>query len=454
MRTAVALMLALGVFALIGTLVAQAPAAVLADRRAYVGWVAMMRATYGPWTAPLDALQLFKVFDSIWFRATMAMLVVSILACSARRARGLWASVNRPPAAVSVAFFEHAPRRASIDTPLDPDRAARAARAVLAGRRLRVVVDARANATTVYADRHRWAVVGSLALHVSLVVILLGAVLGATAGFRNPRFTVPVGSRVDVGDGTGLSVLALRFSDTYYLDGRPSDYASDLVVFRDGAPVAEQTVRVNQPLRYDGVSFYQDTFGAAAALSIVDRSGTVLFDGSVPLAATSRDGRRSMGRLALPATGLTIHLTGAASGAVDPLVKAGQLRVEVVADESAAPIAAAVLAQGVETPLADLRITFVREGRFTGLIVARDPGAPLVGLGAALLAIGVWVVVLLPNRRFWVLVQPSGSGSAVRVAGRAGRYGGPAAEFETLVDDVAAAVSTPTRVPREELVRC
>lgn len=454
MRTAVALMLALGLLALIGTVVVQAPAAVLGDRRAYAGWVAMMRATYGPWTAPLDALQLFTVFGSIWFRATVAMLVVSILACSARRARGLRAAVNRPPATVPDAFFEHAFQRASIDTPLDPGRAARAARAVLTARRLRVVVDAREDATTVYADRHRWAVAGSIALHLSLVVILLGAVLGATAGFRNARFTVPVGSRVDVGDGTGLSVLALRFSDTYYLDGRPSDYASDLVIFHDGAPVAEQTVRVNQPLRYDGVSFYQDTFGAAAAMSIVDPSGTVLFDGSVPLAATSRDGRLSIGSLVLPGTGLTIHVTGAASGAVEPLVKAGQLRVEVIDDESAAPIAGAVLAQGVETSLAGLTITFLREGRFTGLIVARDPGAPLVGLGAGLLAIGVWVVVLLPNRRFWIVIQPSGSGSSVRVAGGSGRHASPAAEFETLVNDVAAAVSAPIRVSREEFVRC
>jgi cytochrome c biogenesis protein len=454
MRTAVALMLGLGVLALIGTVIAQAPAAVVADRRAYVGWATMMQATYGPWTAPLDALQLFTVFDSIWFRAILALLAVSLVACSARRARGLWASVVRPLATVPAGFFEHASQQASIDTRLDPDWAAGVARSALVARRLRVVVDAGTNATTVYADRHRLAVVGSIALHLSLVVILLGAVLGATAGFRNARFTVPVGSRVDVGAGTGLSVLAVRFSDTYYLDGRPSDYASDLVIFRDGAPVAEQTVRVNEPLRYDGVSFYQSTFGAAAAMSIVDRSGTVLFDGSVPLASTSRDGRRSMGRLPLPGTGLTINVSGAASGAVDPLVKAGQLRVEVIDDSSAAPVASAVLAQGVETSLGDLSITFLREGRFTGLIVARDPGAPLVGLGAALLAIGVCVVVLLPNRRFWVLIEPSGSGSAVQIAGGSGRHAAPAAEFETLVDDVADALSAPILVSRQELRRC
>jgi cytochrome c biogenesis protein len=454
MRTAVALILGLGILALVGTVIAQAPEAVVADRRAYAGWVNLMQATYGPWTAPLDALQMFTVFGSIWFRATMALLTVSILACSARRTRGLWASVRRPLATVPAGFFEHSSQRASIDTPLDREQAAGVARSVLAARRLRVVVNAGTDATTVYADRHRWAVVGSIALHLSLVLILLGALIGATAGFRNPGFAVPVGSRMDVGAGTGLSVLALRFSDTYYLDGRPSDYASDLVIFRDGAPVAEQTVRVNQPLRYDGVSFYQATYGAAAAMSIVDRSGTVLFDGSVPLASTSRDGRRSMGRLALPGTGVTINLSGAASGVVDPLVKAGQLRVEVIDDGSAAPIASAVLAQGVEASLADLSITFLREGRFTGLIVARDPGVPLVGLGAALLAIGVGVVLLLPNRRFWVLVQPAGSGSAVHVAGRSGRHAAPAAEFETLVDDVAAALSGPIPQSREERRRC
>ena len=454
MRTAVALMLAIGVLALIGAVIAQAPPVVVADRRAYVGWVTLMRATYGPWTALLDALQLFTVFESIWFRAATALLTASILACSVRRARRLRASIRRPLVAVSAGFFEHAGQRASFVTPLDPVRAAGAVRSALAARRLRVVVDAGSNATTVNAERRRLAVVGSIALHLSLVVILLGAVVGATAGFRNPRLIVPVGSRLDVGAGTGLSVLALRFSDTYYLDGRPSDYASDLVLFRDGAPVAEQTVRVNEPLRYDGVSFYQSTFGAAATLSIADRSGTVLFDGSVALASTSRDGRRSMGSLALPGIGRTVYLSGPASGTVDPLVRAGELRVEVVDGPSATPMASTVLSQGVETPLADLRITFLREGRFTGLIVARDPGAPVVGLGAALLAIGVCVVVLLPNRRFWILIEPSGSGSAVQLAGRSGRHAAPAPEFAALVDDVAAALSAPVPMSREDHRRC
>jgi len=109
--------------------------------------------------------------------------------------------------------------------------------------RYRTVVDADSDTgiTHVYVDQNRWAPFGTVIAHLAVVVILAGAMVGSLLGYRDEGFAVPVGSTVPVGADTGLSVMATSFSDSYYADGSPSDYASSLVLYKDGTQVATKT---------------------------------------------------------------------------------------------------------------------------------------------------------------------------------------------------------------------
>ena len=119
------------------------------------------------------------------------------------------------------------------------------------------VTDPDEDGLNLYADRFRWGPFGTVLAHLSLPVIILpGFFLSATTGFKNTGLVVPVGSRVQVGHGTGLSVEAKSFNDAYYPDGSPSDYASDLVLYKNGVQVERQTIRVNHPMKSGGVWFY------------------------------------------------------------------------------------------------------------------------------------------------------------------------------------------------------
>jgi cytochrome c biogenesis protein len=71
-----------------------------------------------------------------------------------------------------------------------------------------------------------------------------------------------------------------------------------------------------------------------------------------------------------------------------------------------------VLSQGTPKTVAGLSYTFVRERRFTGLIVARDPGVWLVWTGSALLVGGIFWVFFFPHRRIWLSVRPTDDGGS------------------------------------------
>lgn len=76
------------------------------------------------------------------------------------------------------------------------------------------------------------------------------------------------------GHGAG----GLPFQAVYLRPQMPKRYESDLVIERDGAVVAQKTIRVNDPLHYGGYHFYQHTFaqradGAVSGIMIVSDSG-------------------------------------------------------------------------------------------------------------------------------------------------------------------------------------
>ncbi len=445
MRTGLVLILALAVLGLIGTLLVQAPEGLRSDPQAYATWLESVRPKYGGWTAVLDTLGLFSIFSSVWFRGLVVLLTTSVLACSVNRAPHLWKQAVHPRTKMSEAFFAHAPLSANIAAAADPDAAIAEVQAAFRARHFRTIVEQDGDTIHLYADRFRWGPFGTVIAHLSLVFILAGAVIGTAWGFRNDGLAVPVGSRVDVGYGTGLSIEAKSFSDSYYTNGSPSDYASELVLYRDGAQVAAQTVRVNEPLRAGDVTFYQSFYGAAAVMKVADPTGTVVFDRGVSLEWTSNDGKRRVGQIILPDAGLTAYVIGPASGEVDPQIKPGQMQVEVYRSGSeGTPIATEILSQGQPVKIGGLDFTFVRERQFTGLSVARDPGAVFVWIGTSLLVFGISLVFFFPNRRAWALIRRRPDGSAIQVGAIVRHDVTFQSDFQRLVDEMKLALAGPS----------
>ena len=86
------------------------------------------------------------------------------------------------------------------------------------------------------------------------------------------------------------------------------------------------------------------------------------------------------------------------------------------------PVASEVLSQGVASTMAGLDVTFVRERQFTGLIVAKDPGAPFIWLGCLFLIGGTALVFFFPSRRVWALIRRTPDGSSVAHVGAVVRH--------------------------------
>ena len=114
MRFSLFVILAMAFLGVLGALIIQVPAGVEADAASKADWLAGVRPRYGGWTDILDRLQIFNVFNSIWFRGLTAFLTISLIACMVQRAPGLWRTATKPRITVGDGFFAHARERDAI----------------------------------------------------------------------------------------------------------------------------------------------------------------------------------------------------------------------------------------------------------------------------------------------------------------------------------------------------
>jgi cytochrome c biogenesis protein len=439
-RLALVLILILTGAALIGTLLDQIPPSVLSDSSLHAQWLERARTKYGLWTDVFDFLGLFNIFHGLWFKVIIGLLTANIIICSLNRWKGIWATVFPPRVRMSDAFFQHARYNATFATTMTPAAAAQRVKRSLSRSRYRVKMETDDESVAVYADRNRISRFGTFVSHLAIVLILAGTVVGGMWGFSDSEFIVAEGATRPLGLGTNISVGLEHFTDEYYLEGPPKDFRSDIVIYEDGKEVKRGVTRVNSPVSYKGIRFHQAFFGQAAVMVVKDAAGADVFSAAVPLAWETREGSRPVGSFDLPNQDLTVYVVGPRSGETDPLVPAGEMRVEVY-KSGGTLVTADNLSQGTAKQLGGLDFTFTRESRFTGLKVVKDPGTNIIWLASALMVLGLVMLFYFPHRRLWALIKRRPDGSAeVRVGMTAQRDMSLESEFNRLRQRVESAL--------------
>jgi len=411
-RLAMVLILLLAAAVLVGTLLDQAPPSVIADPASYDQWLERARTKYGIWTDVFNFFQLFNIFHSLWFKAIIALLTASIIICSANRWKGIRTAVFQPRIRMGDTFFQHARYNATLTAAMPMQTAAEKVKRALSRSHYRVRTEAGEGSIAVYADRNRFSKFGTYLSHLSLVLILAGTVIGGIWGFKDPEFIVPEGTIRELGLGTDLSVKLEHFTDEYYLEGPPKDFRSEIVIYEGGEEVKRGIVRVNSPMSYKGIRFHQAFYGQTAVMEVKDQASGATLSESVPLAWQTRDASRPVGSIEIPEANRTLYVIGPVSGTTDPLVPAGEMRVEIYRRDTGSLIATDNVSQGTPKEVGGLDLTFVRETRFTGLKVVKDPGVNIIWIASTLMIIGLVMLFYLPHRRLWALCKSRPDGTA------------------------------------------
>ena len=438
------LILMTGVLSLIGVLVPQMPASIIGNPDREQQWLENVQQAAGGWTPFLEAIGFFRMFSSIPFLVVMALLALSIIACTCHRIPVLWRAARNPHTRVTARFFDHAKLRTRFETTMPAAEAFETILADARKHRMRVIVDDRGPGHNAYLDRHAWAPFGTAFAHAAFVVIMLGFVVSSFTGFRDEQFTLTIGYPKAVGHGTNLIAEAKGFQDSYYADGSPSDYVADILLREGDREVARQEVRVNSPLTYGGVMFHQAYFGVAAVLKVTDSAGDTVLDGGIPLEWSTQDKTLNYGHLTLP-DGRELYVAGSASGQAGTGIEPGQVRVEIRGTDQQTPTAGKVIDMNASTEVGGYTFTFQREQQFTGMIVRRDPGTWIVWSGFGLLVVGTCLTMFLRHQRMWARVTEEDGLTVVQLGSPDQRDSNFTSFFTDMVERVSSKTGTHER---------
>ncbi len=135
----------------------------------------------------------WDVFHSLLFMATLTLISVAIaIGGMLNRAPGIWRAIARPTVTTTHGFLRAADPSARLTSPSSAPHLAEHLREALRAQRYRVLTAQRGEEIHLYADKHRYAKLGTFPFHLALILILVGGIIGAKYGFRETEFIVPV----------------------------------------------------------------------------------------------------------------------------------------------------------------------------------------------------------------------------------------------------------------------
>ncbi len=454
-QTGVVLLILVVILAAVGTIVLQRPVTEPEE----------MQTAYSPQALHiLDAVGLTDVFHSWWFLGLVLLVSLSIVAASIDRFPNSWRYFSRPYKYPDDNFRRALRPQKSLPI-ADEESGLVAAERALHGMGYKPERVVGKDHFGIFAERHRISELAVYIVHASLLLIFLGTVIDGLWGWRG-SLNLNEGqtsNTVSLHDGSTRTLpFAVRCDSAgqeNYQDGSPKKWWSKLAVVKNGKDVQQKEIVVNDPLLYNGVRFYQASYGPNGKVDkltlvagpsdgpgqsqtfslAVNETAPLDADTSVRFAEFFPDYAVRDGQVYLKSN----YLENPAAHLVVSSKKTGKdfdvwlPPMPDVADNSQAPYL--------------LQATGLKMGHFTGLEVSHEPGQWAVWAGVVLMGIGLAFVFYVVHMRFWVVpVRDAKTGQcSLWMGGTANRNRDAFAQrFNVLVTAIEKELATAGGSPR------
>jgi len=215
-----------------------------------------------------ESLQLFDLYHSVWFIILMGLLSVNLVACSLQRFPASWKLFRKTPSLDTDKPFQNLPAEQIMTFQERPHELVGKIEPLFRRKYKRVRKKDTEKGTVLYGEKGAYSRFGVYVTHASVLVVIAGAVIGSLLGFdayvnlaegesTNSVYLV----RQDGAKQLDFTVRCDAFSITYYDNGMPKEYRSELSFFKNNTVLFQGPLLVNHPISIDGIRFYQATYG-------------------------------------------------------------------------------------------------------------------------------------------------------------------------------------------------
>lgn len=357
---------------------------------------------YGQKTALLfEVLNITDMYNAWWFIALLGVLSVNLIVCSCDRFPAVLRQIRLDNLAMPLSRIEKMKlsRQWSAATP--PQQATPGLQASLQKAGWKTTSRSVENGTLLFSQKNAWSRTGVYIVHVSILVIFIGAIIGDRQGFKGSVYilegektptiiSTQTGKKLDL----GFEVQCDSFNIDFYRNGMAKEYRSLLRVFENNQQVAVKEIEVNKPLQHRGITFYQSSyqpyndFVVSVKKTDEERPHTFI----VPYQEQQIiPGHNILFRI-LEAKVMRDRVT--------------RMKIWFYDNEGEPSMFWMNAGNQVTIERPEARYHFMAKQRYaTGLQVAKDPGVWLVYIGCGLMLFGLYVAFFLSHRRIWVYIN-------------------------------------------------
>jgi cytochrome c biogenesis protein len=454
MRTALILLMMLGIAAVPGSLIPQRSQNPMAVRQYFIDSPELAK-----W---IDRLSGFEVYSSPWFSAIYILLFISLIGCVLPRSLEHFKAMRTLPPATprNLSRMEFFASFSGDQSNFEKGRS------WLKRKRFRIRIED----GSISAEKGYLRETGNLLFHLSLILILIGVSVGSLFGMRGEaiinkgeRFislptsydTLTFGKLVNESTLAPFIIEVDDFQAKYdAVTNAPQDYTATVRVTNPGEKTSQiKKLKVNSPLTFGNTRVYLQANGYSPIVTVRDIAGDVVFQGPVPF--LPQDGNlRSIGAIKVPdarpqigfvASFLPTFARDAKQGGISVFPEAldpkllfsiweGDLGLDSGIPQSVyridtskmKRIALDSLKPGETYDFSAGSITFETFVPWINLQIVDDPGKKYALYGAIAAILGLLASLFGRRRRIWIRITSSG---VVEVAGLA-KNGAPGLEEE------------------------
>ena len=413
-RLTVVLLLALATTSIVGTVIPQnqTPAAYFHE--------------YGEFFYKIfSTLNIFDMYHSWWFQVLLLMLTINVIVCSLNRLSTTWkiVFVKIPP--FNVSKFRALSNKEEFKSNRSLEDLRNKYEQAASKKFGYCRVEQRDEEFCIFAEKGRWTRFGVYTVHFSIVLLLLGGLIGSIFGFEG---------FVNIAEGETENSIRLRktgqihnldfgircddFSVSFYETGAPKEFRSTLSIIEDGKSVLKEDIIVNNPLRYKGISLFQSNYGMLPpdeiTLNIMSRGTGMVYKKKTKIGQLTEI-PEGLGTFVIKDYRNSFNYKG---------VRLGETFFGVLNRKDGNSIS-------IILPLKFDSFDRMRKGDlifsvtdfdnryYTGLQVTLDPGVIVVYSGFIVMIIGCFVTFFMSHQRLCIEVIKTGSKTKVMVVGTA-----------------------------------